>query len=74
MEANVSSCVFSLSKQDREDFVVDDFAHQFGHAAQRGFQVERGVDHVRHFEQQRLDFEPIGLGQQRFPACGFDDR
>ena len=51
-----------VHQQDGKDFVVDDFAHQFGHAAQRGVQIEGGVDHVRHFKQKRLDFQLIGLG------------
>ena len=41
-----------VEQQDGEDFVVDDLADEFGDAAKRGFEIERGVDDVRHFEQQ----------------------
>ena len=44
-----------VEQQDGENLVINDFAHQFRHPPQRSVQIERGVDHVSHFQQQRLD-------------------
>src|ERR1700756_2415951 len=48
---------FLVQQQDRKNFVVDDLAYQFRDPAQGGIKVERGIDHVGHFQQQRLNFQ-----------------
>ena len=40
---------FFIHQQYGKDLVINDFAHQFGHPAQGGVQIESGIDHVRHF-------------------------
>ena len=54
MEAYVQFLTVFIEQQDGENFVVNNLADQFRHPPQRGFQVERGVDHVGHFEQERV--------------------
>src|ERR1019366_122811 len=54
MEAYVQFLTVFVEQQDGENFVVNNLADQFRHAPQRGFQVERGVDYVGHFEQERV--------------------
>ena len=44
MKAETQPMGLLVEEEDREDFVVDDFADQFRHAAQSGIEVERGVD------------------------------
>jgi len=57
MEADVQLLKRLVEQQNRENLVVDDLTDQFRHAPQRGFQVERGVDHVGHFQQQGFHLE-----------------
>ena len=73
LEADSQVLCFFIQQQDGEDFVVNDPAHQFRHAAQRGVQVEGGVDDVRHLKQQRLDFQLIGLGRSGFHGFRFQE-
>ena len=62
---------FLIQQEDGEDLVVNDFAHQFRHAAQGGVQVERGVDHVRHLEQKGSTFNCDPIGSQKCPRLSF---
>src|SRR5579863_8394461 len=41
-----------IQQQNGKYFIINDLAHQLRHAVQSGVQIERGVDHVRHFEQK----------------------
>ena len=63
LETNAQILCFLVDQQNGENLVVDDLADEFGYAPQRGIEVESGVDHVRHLEQQGLDLRlQIGLG------------
>ena len=44
-----------MQQEDRENLVVNDFAHELRDPAQGSIEVERGVDNVRHFEQKRIN-------------------
>ena len=55
LEAKAQFLRFFIEQKDGKDLVINDFAHHFGHAPQRGIQVERGIDHIRDFEQKRFD-------------------
>ena len=72
LEADAQLLRLFVQQQDGKDFVVDDATHQFRHAAQRGVQVEGGIDHVRHLKQQRLDLQLIGLGGSGFHGFRFE--
>ena len=52
VKSNIQFLPLFIEQKNGKDFVVDDLAHQFRHASQGGFQVERGVDHVGHFQQE----------------------
>jgi hypothetical protein len=54
-----------IEQQDGEDLVVDDLAHQFGHALEQGVEIERGVHHVGHLEQEGIDAGGGALFQRR---------
>src|SRR5690242_21610142 len=46
-----------VEQQDGEYFVVNDATYQLGYALERGLEVERGIDRVGHFQQER--FQPF---------------
>src|SRR5208282_4019700 len=52
VETNVQFLKRFVEQQDRKNFIVNDFAYQFGHTPQRGFQIESGIHYVGHFEQE----------------------
>src|SRR5208283_372229 len=54
LKADVELLALLIEQEDREDFIVDDFADQFGNAPKGGFKIERGVDHVGDLEQKRF--------------------
>ncbi len=56
MKAHVKFLALFIEQKNGKDFVVDDLAHQFGDAAQGSLEIERGIDDVRHFEQERFHF------------------
>ena len=67
LEADAQVLCLLIHQQDGKDLVVDDFAHQFGHAAQRGVQIERGIDDVRHLEQQEARLSTVRIESKQFP-------
>ena len=79
LEAHTQFLRAFVEQENGKDFVVDDFAHQFSHAAQSGVEIERSVDYVGDLEQQWLDgrnSSDLGFGSAHdsYDSSGAADR
>ncbi len=67
LEPEVEFLRLFVEQQDGKNLIVNHLADHLGHALERGVEIERGVDHVRHFQEQGLHLgAQIGLVGCRF--------
>src|SRR5262249_55510563 len=50
-----------IEQKDGENLVVDDPLHHLSHTLHQRIEVERGVEHVSHFNQKRFNINALRL-------------